>query len=59
MVQPAPNFAIDNAMFNLKCRVMEAKKIFNLEMLIDAAMNRLFQLFEYVYQKSSFLNYLL
>ena len=24
-------------------------------MLIDAAMNRLFQLFEYVYQKSSFL----
>ena len=34
---------------------MEAKKIFNLDTLIETAMDKLFQLFEYVYQKSSFL----
>ena len=34
---------------------MEAKKFFNVEMLIETAMDKLFQLFEYVYQKSSFL----
>ena len=33
---------------------MEAKKFFNVEMLIETAMDKLFQLFEYVYQKSSF-----
>ena len=55
MVQLAPNFANDKSMFNLKCRVMEAKKIFNLDTLIETAMDKLFLLFEYVYQKSSFL----
>lgn len=35
---------------------MEAKKkFFNLDLLIETAMDKLFQLFEYVYQKSSFL----
>ena len=34
---------------------MVAKNLFNADLLVETAMDKLFQLFEYVYQKSSFL----